>query len=1831
MQCLNIKNKEVAALLKEYTEIFGNEDAAYYVLSENNGYGLDKAPNGADSKLFSDLLAHYNGDKNKAILAKSKVYTDSFKNWFGDWLSDNKSNVSKVVDENGEPLVVYHTVNPNYDASFEVFDTNIEGKETMIYHTDDREMSFTYAKNHRKFKTIESVRDRLSEIPENIKRAERRIRETENATEEYVKELGYESLSDPDWIRMVEYNRNSMNNNIRDLKTEQKELEDILNNPRKIEYVKVDFVSLKNPLIINGKSQNWDELSDNPDVDILVKIAYNDSYNKAKMGIRRRLEQEIISNSQEQEQFYILPFDEVVSEEEINNLENRVEAELEKEFPHGPFELESTRTIEDKYRNSEYDGIIYNDIKDYGSGTSVFQQMTPHNVFVAKNSNQVKSVDNQGTFFTQDNNIYNQQAQSQTGTGRNEELARLLQTLYPKIEVGTLTDSNLRGQAHVEGNMAGKVLLNAVLENQDTLPHEYAHHYIAWFRNAPIVQNGIKQFGSEESLVQAIGENSVKATKWYNRFFNWIKGLFNKKQATLNAITNSFLSGKELSKPNTVSETEIHNQEVLDKTYSKLIKVTEARLRVIVHSANKDGIQTEKLQNLFNRLNQLENDKAVIEFITYMNDDVNSAFDLLTMYEAQFNDFKNGTNSENTVTADKLDLIRKGTIGFYDSIITNLKNMLEDPEVMDMYKSIGLYDSMLARINASLSKYNELRRHYDNLSNAVAKYNLIEEAKKYGSFSIPELMQKLDEGDTDLGFWDRYIGQTQYSNSETIRLILNKISEAKYKVYDQKLSKGKGLLKLLEKVNKSDLQLFFERDKNGKRTGNFTRDLNFGQHEQDYREHMLKLIDSFGIKIPNNINFSDIPSILDPEQLKKWNEVKNEWDDKNSERKFTKDFYALINNLSADALAMKNNLDLDINNILNPTRDKDGFVHKEKLSEEQLDKYNRLVAAKRNLANPFNMDGTPKTGKDLEIAKEFQEYNKKLRKNSKYTVNKIAFDKAREKAKKTLSAEEFKLWEKRNTVDKISEKFYEDLKKLSSVKVKSEKQEQLEYYRQQLIRLYTVDNKTKAMEMPDRVKFTINTLDKMIAEEAKRNAKSGQKSRIMEIAEWEINPEFYEQLKYMYNNSSPNDFKAWVNKNGYFGKDGQVVPASFWKRLVPKKELASKYIEKVPDSSWIEMDKTSPFYNKNFNASYGMTRVPKRSKYDNTANFNKIKGNAKVLYDALVRTMEESNRKIFFKKHLNNGQLPQIEGGAWTLMMSQDNVLKGLGYTFKDVFTTKEDDPNAITDATLDPDGTGIRLVPTRFMKRLDNPEALTNDIVGSIIAYYGMAVNFEEMSKIAPEMEMYLSMIGRQEFKNKKGESITGKNSNTYKKAEEMIKQFVYGVSDNDDTLKLTTNNKKIEIDINKALTNLANFTRLNGLANNLNAILTGMFGNKIQSRLDAISGIYYNNDALRKANKEIISSYRHALANIGNPNNKNKALCVLEWSGTVRSADQMFSKLNQSRWLRALNQHFWYGGFEMADYITKGKVSLAIMMNYKFDPETKSFVNQLNYFSRFSDKREAEAKWNTLNTTLYDAFEVVDNQFKIKDEFKNIVDDVLSTRVRNTIKQVCTRIDTQFTDLDKSFISSNTYCKLLLIYRNFLFVNLQTKFLTKRGYDYSTGLWQEAQYRGAFNYLYRHYINKDKIKTLQEMYQNYDSLDEFERRLLKRVIYEVVFCTFGLYFISLLTKAIADDDEDAEWKQLLALVSTKTAIEGRSNLIPLEVFNMFTSPTAAWGIFQNFYKALTTIFDNPTETIKSGAYKGKPRWFRSLIKITPIRALYENTNSAEKRKYYDNLISMF
>jgi len=46
-----------------------------------------------------------------------------------------------------------------------------------------------------------------------------------------------------------------------------------------------------------------------------------------------------------------------------------------------------------------------------------------------------------------------------------------------------------------------EALIHFAESGMDTIPHEYAHYYVAMFRDSTLVKEGIELFGSEEALV----------------------------------------------------------------------------------------------------------------------------------------------------------------------------------------------------------------------------------------------------------------------------------------------------------------------------------------------------------------------------------------------------------------------------------------------------------------------------------------------------------------------------------------------------------------------------------------------------------------------------------------------------------------------------------------------------------------------------------------------------------------------------------------------------------------------------------------------------------------------------------------------------------------------------------------------------------------------------------------------------------------------------------------------------------------------------------------------------------------------------------------------------------------------------------------------------------------------------------------------------------------------------------------------------------------------------------------------------------------------------------
>jgi GNAT superfamily N-acetyltransferase len=122
---------------KVYDEMEKTINAKYEVeltslVSEYLSDGIDKMHLGGD---MSKHLAPNGKPSNLTHEQWHLVRTPEFKAWFGDWENDPK-NASKVVDENGEPLVVHHgTI---VETNFDIFDYQ---KADLGFHFGTKEQA----------------------------------------------------------------------------------------------------------------------------------------------------------------------------------------------------------------------------------------------------------------------------------------------------------------------------------------------------------------------------------------------------------------------------------------------------------------------------------------------------------------------------------------------------------------------------------------------------------------------------------------------------------------------------------------------------------------------------------------------------------------------------------------------------------------------------------------------------------------------------------------------------------------------------------------------------------------------------------------------------------------------------------------------------------------------------------------------------------------------------------------------------------------------------------------------------------------------------------------------------------------------------------------------------------------------------------------------------------------------------------------------------------------------------------------------------------------------------------------------------------------------------------------------------------------------------------------------------------------------------------------------------------------------------------------------------------------------------------------------------------
>ena len=296
--------------------------------ASRDGQGRLLAPNGKLSNLTERQYA--------------QVRTKAFKEWFGDW-ENNPSEASKVVDKNGEPLVVYHGTN----AEFTVFDTSKNDSSYKgFYFTDSKEMAGSYKG------------DILMPVFLNIRDYYKVNAEGKNWNNINTSIAGSNSSSPLEWLRNI---------------------------------VKQNSLELE-----AAKRGHYDDFAGRYIKDEKRVKQVQDSLNN--LGVTELYnEYENIANSSPSS----------IIERAIKYFKLKtIEHKAAKLFNNNYYRYQTTSSVHTRDLEvvfSDRDGIIINDVIDYGSRVN---NPIPSNVYIVYNPNQIKSAtDNIGTFSTTDNNI----------------------------------------------------------------------------------------------------------------------------------------------------------------------------------------------------------------------------------------------------------------------------------------------------------------------------------------------------------------------------------------------------------------------------------------------------------------------------------------------------------------------------------------------------------------------------------------------------------------------------------------------------------------------------------------------------------------------------------------------------------------------------------------------------------------------------------------------------------------------------------------------------------------------------------------------------------------------------------------------------------------------------------------------------------------------------------------------------------------------------------------------------------------------------------------------------------------------------------------------------------------------------------------------------------------------------------------------------------------------------------------------------------------------------------------------------------------------------------
>lgn len=1238
----------------------------------------------------------------------------------------------------------------------------------------------------------------------------------------------------------------------------------------------------------------------------------------------------------------------------------------------------------------------------------------------------------------------------------------------------------------------------------------------------------------------------------WNNFVSWLKGskeLTDYVEKISTAILEQqdiFVEGKGTGEYFSIEKNEFDNKE--EELLYKGISSLKQRLSKLYEGQTGKGL----LQNIRDQINILEQDleqkqveAGINKMLKFFNEDSLKALKYI-------DEVRQGNKKVDSNTISYIGEF----VSYYYPVLTDLRRAMNNGDISKDKIDI---------VRKELANFEDIKDFYKDTYKSMAS--------EFLGTEIQDIIH------SDVNMAEYLFGSLRDVGDTVARRIHAIVSRILKEVEDTVYIIGKGLL---NEFNEDFDTLKYRETIDGKKTHFFLTEYKLGQFYKEYDDFINKLNEKFGIT-------KGMP--IDRQKRIEYNQEKNKWLNENTERKFVSEYYDIFNSLSLETVLAKEAYDLEIRKLLLSVTTSDGYIEFDKLSEEQFEQLEQLEADRKGLSNLYYADGTKKAGTDLQIAEELKEAYDKLK--GKLESEKITekFLKLNSIKKKQLSDEEYKKWYKRVTQIEYDKEFYNMLENVGTTDYGLE-YEQLKEERNELLKRYrNSELKVNVELIPESIKDRIFEIETQMSQIRKgKGAKEEGLYDFEEVAEVVTIPEYDIEWKKQHEKGNE-EYLKWFQKNHVNGK-----PISIWTQIVPKDK---KYIRVVPKKYWAETSEDSPWYNKNFNKNW--RGMQPKDKWKNEQ-YNTLTDEEKVKLNRLIEIKNQGDL-LYKTADRNFYMLPQMSKNTMDVFTSA-NRKDNLKELIAEGFTDRVDD-DMFGEIEVRQDGSQIKYIPRFYIRPLDNPDFISDDLLRTVIKYRAAAEKYKKMGQLAPDMQLVLDAIQERRFVGKR-KSLSGNETNAFKAIRGFIDHHMYGIS-TEPIGYLPVFGKNVNI--SKLLGKIEKYVRDKNLVFNLFTTLTAYTTASINSKIEDLVGTYTDNKSKMFAEKEYLRNVHEMLAETGKVNKQNKLSLIMERLGIEQDP---FDNLDKSR-LTRLATSVPYASYEVVGHRVRTKMALAVMYHYKIHEGKLVTQKKLNN----------DALWNSL-PNLYEQFEIKDGIAKPSEQLEKLLPDLSLL-----IEFLNGRIDGQLSPTDKAAAHRHAIMQLLTTHRGWLWRGVQDRFKSK-GINELTGEYEIGHYRAWWSFLRDTFMRPDRMRILKNMMEQWETLEDYEKLAVRRTLYEITMAVAVGVAATILNKIADDDDDDEYLIQLAAYVSNRTLLEmsvfpsiatGAWPIASIEMTAILNSPIAATSTLDNLSDILY-IFSS--EEIDRGTYEGLTKGEKALIKMTPgLRGFWNSRSASEANQF--------